>query len=47
MTDIRAVFYGDKMVADFALQTGALLADDGLQTAIVISLFTDPPCRAR
>ena len=41
MTDIRAVFIGDKMVSDYELDTGALLADAGLQTAVIISLFTD------
>lgn len=41
MTDIRAVFIGEKMISDFALDTGALQADAGLETAVVISLFTD------
>lgn len=41
MTDIRAVFIGEKMVSDYALDTGALQADPGLETAVVISLFTD------
>jgi len=41
MTDIKAVFIGDRMVSDFALGAGALEADPGLETAIIISLFTD------
>ncbi len=41
MTDIRAVFIGERMVSDFALDAGALLAENGLETAVVISLFTD------
>lgn len=41
MTDIRAVFIGDKMISDYALETGALQNDPGLETAVVISLFTD------
>ncbi len=41
MTDIRAVFIGDQMVSDFALDAGALQAEPGLETAIIISLFTD------
>lgn len=41
MTDIRAVFIGDRMISDYLLDAGALAAEPGLETAIVISLFTD------
>lgn len=41
MTDIKAVFIGEKMVSDYALDAGALQAENGLETAVVISLFTD------
>ncbi|MEQ8318775.1 MAG: phage GP46 family protein [Rhodospirillales bacterium] len=41
MTDIKAVFIGEKMVSDYALDAGALQAENGLETSIVISLFTD------
>ena len=41
MTDIKAVFIGEKMISDYALDAGALQAENGLETAIVISLFTD------
>ena len=41
MTDIRAVFIDARMVSDYALDAGLLQSDDGLETAIIVSLFTD------
>lgn len=45
MTDIALRFSPDLQSADIALQGGALATDDGLMTAIVISLFTDARAR--
>ena len=41
MTDIALVLDDDTFTADLMLSSGALVADDGLRTAILISLFTD------
>lgn len=41
MTDIRTVFIDFDRGADLALEQFALAADDGLETAIILSLFTD------
>lgn len=41
MTDIALVFNEDTLTADLAIQDGDLLSDDGLDTAVVMSLFTD------
>lgn len=41
MTDIRTVFIDMSTGADYAQDALGLLEDDGLQTAVVISLFTD------
>jgi len=40
MTDI-ALKYNGSLVADFAVADNDLVTDDGLETAIIISLFTD------
>lgn len=41
MTDLALLWNPDLSAADLALAQGALVADDGLRTAILISLFTD------
>lgn len=41
MTDIALLWSPDLSAADMALGGGALVTDDGLRTAILISLFTD------
>lgn len=46
MTDIRTVFIDLEHGADLALDTFALATDDGLETAVILSLFTDAPARA-
>lgn len=44
MNDIRLT-HDENGVFDLALAEGDLLGDDGLQTAVTISLFTDAPAR--
>lgn len=39
--DIRTVFLGFDQGADYALDALGLTEDDGLETAVVLSLFTD------
>ena len=39
--DARAVYNPDFLAADLALEGGLLAADAGLESAIVVSLFTD------
>jgi len=39
MADIRTIWKGTS--ADWAISGPSLAADDGLETAVVISLFTD------
>lgn len=41
MTDFRSLYFEDLMAADLAQDGAALAADDGLETAVVLSLFTD------
>lgn len=41
MTDIALVWDADAMAADLLLGSGRLATDDGMRTAILISLFTD------
>lgn len=41
MTDIALVWNNDLKAADIAISGGQLVTDDGLRTAILISLFTD------
>lgn len=41
MTDIALLWDNTAFAADLALQSGQLVTDDGLRTAIIISLFTD------
>lgn len=45
MTDIALLWSNDALGADFALQQGQLATDDGLRTAIIISLFSDGRAR--
>lgn len=45
MTDIALRFSAATQRADLAVQGGGLAMDDGLMTAIVISLFTDARAR--
>jgi phage gp46-like protein len=41
MTDLSLQWDDELYAADFALKDGALVTDDGLRTAVIISLFTD------
>lgn len=41
MTDIRTIFINMDRGADLALEQFALATDDGLETAVILSLFTD------
>lgn len=41
MTDLALVWNPEQFTADLAIEGGALRLDDGLRTAILISLFTD------
>lgn len=41
MSDIRTVFFGFDQGADYALASLGLVADDGLETAVILSLFSD------
>ncbi|CAN5449260.1 hypothetical protein BH09PSE4_BH09PSE4_23100 [soil metagenome] len=46
MTDIALLFGADAWSADIAIEDGGLAIDDGLRTAIILSLFTDARARA-
>ncbi len=41
MADIRTVFIDMEHGADYAIQSMLLTSDDGLDTAVILSLFTD------
>lgn len=41
MTDLRTIFIDMDKGADLALEAFALAADDGLETAVILSLFSD------
>lgn len=41
MTDIRTIFVDMTKGADYALNALGLIEDDGLQSAVILSLFTD------
>lgn len=41
MTDLALIWNADTFTADLALRNGALVTDDGLRSAVLISLFTD------
>lgn len=41
MTDLRTIFIDMDHGADLALEQFALATDDGLETAVILSLFTD------
>lgn len=43
MADIALVWDAARGEADFAIAGGDLVMDEGLQTAVIISLFTDAP----
>lgn len=45
MTDIALSFTGAGLAADLALSGGDIATDDGLQTAVIVSLFTDRRAR--
>ena len=45
MSDIRTVFIDMDRGADLALESFALATDDGLETAVILSLFTDARAR--
>jgi phage gp46-like protein len=46
MSDIRTYFFDFRHGADWLLADQALASDDGLDTAIIISLFTDARAQA-
>lgn len=46
MTDIALLWSNDSFGGDIAVEGGRLVTDDGLRTAILISLFTDARARA-
>lgn len=41
MTDIALIWNVDQGVADFAIANGDLVLDQGLHTAVIVSLFSD------
>jgi phage gp46-like protein len=45
MTDVALHFASDAWSADLAIMAGDLATDDGLRTAVIISLFTDARAR--
>lgn len=45
MTDLALIWNDDDFSADIGLDVGALLLDDGLMTATIISLFSDARAR--
>ncbi len=45
MVDAAILFNGELMTGDLAVENGGLATEDGLQTAIVVSLFTDRRAR--
>jgi phage gp46-like protein len=45
MTDIALAWDSDAFAADLLLSAGALATDDGLRTAVIISLFSDARAR--
>ena len=45
MTDIALFWDSANWRADAAIAAGDLVADDGLRTAVILSLFTDAPAR--
>lgn len=46
MSDIRTLFVGIEQGADWLLQPPSLAGDDSLETAVMLSLFTDAHARA-
>ncbi len=46
MTDIALIWSNDSFSGDLALDDGRLVTDDGLHSAMLISLFTDARARA-
>jgi phage gp46-like protein len=46
MTDVALVWNADEGSADFALAGGGLLLEEGLRTAVIVSLMTDGLARA-
>ena len=46
MTDIALIWNGDAWGGDIAVAGGDLVADDGMHTAILLSLFLNAPARA-
>lgn len=46
MTDIALAWSNESLGGDIALDAGRLATDDGLRTAILISLFTDARAKA-
>lgn len=45
MSDIRILYNANIMAADVALMSGLLAGEDGLETAVILSLFTDRRAR--
>jgi phage gp46-like protein len=46
VTDLALLWRSDAWSADFGVAGGDLMTDDGLKTAVIISLFTDARVRA-
>jgi phage gp46-like protein len=46
MTDVAILWSNDRFGGDLALADGQLVTDEGLRTAILMSLFTDARARA-
>lgn len=44
--DLALLWDPTRLAADIAIANGDLAADDGLQTAVILSLFTNRPARA-
>lgn len=45
MTDLALRFDPEALICDLALERGQLATDDGLRTAVLVSLFTDARAR--
>ncbi len=41
MSDVKTIFMGFEQGADYAIDALGLTAEDGLETAVILSLFTD------
>ena len=46
MTDLKTIFVSEEMLGDLALENADLATDDGLRTAVLLSLFSDARAKA-